>query len=130
MSDIHQVRDLLGLRQEDPLTWSGVFCTGKFDELYDYSAGLLEVHIRAIKKRKKDEEDFSFFVRFSLLTVDDGSWGAWDEEPYRTIEEAEARIAQIAKMFQDRIGHSTALPKEKTLNSWLKEVGLWGVYEG
>lgn len=66
MSDIHQVRDLLGLRQEDPLTWSGVFCTGKFDELYDYSAGLLEVHIRAIKQRKKGEEDFSFFVRFSL----------------------------------------------------------------
>lgn len=62
-----------------------------------------------------------------LLTVDDGSWGAWDEEPYRTIEEAEARIVQIVKMFQDRIEDSTVLPKEKVLNSWLKEVGLWGV---
>lgn len=130
MSDIHQVRDLLGLRQEDPLTWIGVFCTGEFDELHDYSAGLLEVHIRAIKQKKKGEETFSYLVRFSLLTVDDGSWGAWDEEPYKTSEEAEVRIAQIVKMFQDRIGDSTVLPKEKVLNSWLKEVGLWGVYEG
>lgn len=130
MSDIHQVRDLLGLRQEDPLTWVGVFCTGEFDQLHDYSTGLLEVHIRATRQRRKGEEDLSYFVKLSLLTVDDGSWGAWDGKSYKTSEEAEARVAQIVKMFQDRMKHSTVLPKEEVLNSWLKGVGLWGIYEG
>lgn len=121
--DIWQIREELGLKKEER-GYRGVFCTGDFDQLHDYGAGLLEVKIRYL--RQSD----SISVYFTLGTIDDGNWAAWDSKKYQTKEEAQARVEEIKETFDKHMGNSTSLPKEETLNGWLKKINLWGVYTG
>lgn len=121
--NIWQIREQLGLRKTDQ-GYNGVFCTGEFDQLHDYGAGLLELNIKYSKQAD------GIWVRFSLGTIDDGNWAGWDFKNYKTEEEAQERVEEIKKTFDKHMGNSTTLPTEETLNKWLSKIGLYGVYTG
>lgn len=122
--DIVELSENLGLKKTE-FGYSGVYTTGQFDELCDYDAGLLEVKIKALP-RTGDK----WIFHFSLCTVDDGGWGAWDTREDYTREEVDARVEQVYELFMSKMGNSKKLPKASTLNKWFRTIGLYGVHTG
>lgn len=120
---ILKVSEMLGLRKTKR-GYRGVFCTGQFDNLHDYNVGLLELSIHFLEQQK------GIFVYFSLSTIDDGIWSAWDSKPYKTVEEALVRIEEIKTRFELEMQNSKSLPNESILNEWLIPLGLYGTYQG
>lgn len=96
--------------------YSAIFLTGKFDGLFDYDAGILQVSI------------YPSFAGdngcLSISTIDDGVWQAI---PTGGIVIDEDKIQSIIGIFN---GFRGILPTEADINYELMYIGLWGEYTG
>jgi hypothetical protein len=126
--DIYKINELLGLHKRNDSAYCGTYATGAFEELHDYGAGLLQVHISATVASLKLPQTFT--VHFGLSTIDDGGWQAWDGRCDYTEEEAVARLKEIAEAFDKFMDGSTTLPTERELNAFLMPLKLWGICTG
>lgn len=122
---IHKIHKMLGITQQGDCNWSGVYTTGKFDALGDYNVGLLEVRISLYPSGPD-----GYTTLFTIGTIDDGLWQAFDVKNDYTREEAIERINKLATEFIAFLGGSTKLPTEKDLNEFLMKHSLWGEYQG
>lgn len=107
------------------LVFQGVVATGRFDQLGDYGQGLLRIRIGAMFLCGGKPEGLRE-VQILLTTIDDGCWRAV-AAPLET-EAADALATRIAEDFAREF--SKVLPTENRLNEWLRQFGLWGMYEG
>ena len=123
--EIWEMRDLLGLRRLSNGSYRGVFTTGEFDALHDYDVGLLSVYFSTSKGMNG-----MFGVLMSLGTIDDGNWQAFSSEQFKTSEEAQVIVEQVAQAFIAFMGRSTKLTTENALNNFLMHHKMWGDYTG
>ncbi|MGB3945285.1 MAG: hypothetical protein WBK76_00395 [Candidatus Saccharimonadales bacterium] len=124
MKTIWDIQRELGLEKCEDGSYTGTYTTGQFDQLHDYDCGLLQVKIGVVNIRNTRR------VLFSISTIDDGVWQAWDAKTDYTKEEAQQRVEEIANTFSQRMNGSLKLPTEKVLNEWLSHIKLWGEYTG
>lgn len=122
--NIWEIQELLGLKECEQ-GYAGTYTTGFFDGLHDYDAGLLHILISWFPTGKD-----MFGVSFTISTIDDGTWQAWDVKSDYTEVEAIARVEEIAIEFLSRMGRCGRLPTEAILNEWLMPLKLWGTYTG
>ena len=97
----------------NPRTWSAVFPTGKFEGVYDYGAGVVEVSVHL------KHNDHKGVV--SISTVDDGIWQAFSQTPID--EELAEKIITVFNQYG-------VLPSEEELNNALAPLGLYGMCTG
>ena len=118
---IWDVEGLMGLKQLPDLVidgksyvrYSGIVCTGKFDTLYDYKAGILEVSIRTNPP--------AAHAGVAISTIDDGVWQSFGDVD-------NAKIHAIAGDFIATYGK--ILPTEEEFNRFLSTYGLYGKFTG
>jgi len=115
--NIWEIAKELGFKEIDSYGCiSGVFCTGKFDGLYDYNKGLLTVCINPYRIVKGKE----FQGSLNISTIDDGVWTAMMKLPIDPSE--------LSSELKNAFGH--ILPTESELNLFLRKYGMYGVCEG
>jgi hypothetical protein len=122
---IWDIEEQLGLKKIDG-AWAGTYTTGDFDALHDYERGLLYVKISPTMVAHPGV----YSIMFSISTIDDGVWQAYDPVADLTKEEAEKRVDEVAKAFLEHMQRSLKLPSEEELNKWLIPMKLWGEYTG
>jgi hypothetical protein len=118
---IWDVEKLMGLKQLPDLVignksyvrYNGIVGTGKFDAMYDYGAGILEVSIR--------NNPPALHAGIAISTTDDGVWHSFGDVD-------NDKIHTIAKDFIATYGK--VLPTEYEFNEFLTKYGLYGMFTG
>ena len=122
---IWKIQEMLGLEKVSNIRYTGVYSTGDFEGTYDYGAGLLTVSITGYPTKNQDV----WSLLFTISTIDDGCWQAYDITPTDNRDGVEKRIEELAKAFME-FNPKTALPSEKELNDFLMKFDLRGEFTG
>ena len=119
--------------------YGAIRATGKFEGNFDYSRGLMMMHIEtsinhkfAPKGKSKDEKYVDTYQTIvSITNVDDGIWNAYSKE-FSSMAEADELTDKLYLAYQEfeNDNYGKSLPTEKELNGFLVIHGLWGEFTG
>lgn len=128
-SVIADLRELFTPKKDKFGRWRRISCTGEL-QLCDYGAGLVDVRASYMAERSRDDTTKSEFigwvVRFSVGTLDDGTWGAWS----KLFDHKDDAIDLMNKLGEELLPELAVLPTDEKLNEMLRPYGMYGEYEG